>query len=156
MKLGINVKEIAVKAAGHAIGGIAVTQVNKIKYLKDLPPEKQAIKGAIIAGLGYAVMPLLAKKMGKGTEAALLTAAGEGIGFVGTMILANAVVKPQAGHPAMFPTISGTEDGMGESDIQGLGMLENNYENVNGYEQNPTNVAGYEKNPMMEGVGEVI
>ncbi len=150
MKLGIDFKAIATKVGGHAAGAFAFTQLNKAKFMRAYDaPEKQAIKGAIVAGLGYVVAPMLAKKLGfsKGSKGAMVESVGEGLGIVGVMLMGNAVIKPQAGKPALFPVISGvdgTEDY--ENELAGIGK----YAEMAGYEQDPT-VAGYEADPTLAG-----
>lgn len=141
MKLGIDFKAAATKAAGHATGAALFTQLNKAKFLQQYStPEKQATKGAIVAAIGYLAGPLLAKKMGlagKGSKGAFVESACEGLGMIGVMIAANAVIKPKAGQPALFPTISGVE-GYEENPINGLGTIyEENEEGVSGLEENP-------------------
>ena len=149
----IDFKEIAVVAGGHAAGAALFTQVNKLKPMRAYDdPSKQAIKGAIVAGLGYVAIPYLANMLnlaGKGSQATFVKAAGHGMGLVGTMILANAVVKPAPGKTAIFPNISGVEGMGGENELSGLGMLYD--ENIEGYENDPTDVSGYETNPMLAG-----
>jgi hypothetical protein len=141
MKLGIDFKAIATKVAGHAGGAFAFTQLNKAKFMRAYDaPEKQAVKGAIAAAIGYVVAPILAKKMGlagKGTKGALVESVGEGLGIVGVMLMGNALIKPQAG-PALFPVISGVDDTeYDENQMAGIGEYYGN-NGMSGYEQDPT------------------
>lgn len=141
MKLGIDFKKIVTKVGGHAAGAAAFTQLNKLKFMKDFTPEKQGVKGLVTAAIGYLAVPMIAKKMGlagKGSKGEFVEAVGEGLGLVGVMIAANALIKPKAGQPALFPTISGV-DGYEESPIQGLGVIyeDDNMAGVDGYEESP-------------------
>jgi hypothetical protein len=135
--LGIDFKAVAAKVAGHAAGAAAFTQLNKAKFMRSYDaPEKQAAKGLVAAAIGYLAVPMIAKKTGlagKGAKGAFAESVGEGLGIVGLMLLGNAVIKPAAGKPALFPVISGV-DGYEENPIEGLGEM---YDDVSGYEQDP-------------------
>jgi hypothetical protein len=149
----IDFTKVATTMAGHAAGAALFTQVNKLKPMRAYDdPSKQAIKGAIVAALGYVGVPYITSMLGlsgKGAKADFAEAAGQGMGMVGTMILANSVIKPKNGN-ALFPTISGVEGIGEENDIQGLGMIYGDEDYVSGYESDPT-LAGYEQNPMLAG-----
>ena len=137
-KLGIDFKAIATKAAGHTLGAMAFTQLNKAKFMQNFTPEKQALKGLVTAAIGYIVAPMLAKKAGlagKGSKGALVESIGEGLGIVGVMIAGNALIKPGPGKPALLPIISGV-DGMEENEIEGI-IYEQPMAGTS-YEQDPT------------------
>ena len=142
-KFGIDFTAIATKAAGHAVGAAAYTQLNKAKFMQNFSPSKQALKGLVTAAIGYIAAPMLAKQAGlagKGNKGAFVESIGEGLGIVGVMIAANALIKPQAGSPALFPVISGVE-GMEENGIEGV-LYEEGIEGIT-YETDPT-LAGAE------------
>ena len=141
MKTGINFKAVLTKAGGHAAGAVAFTQLNKLKFMQNFTAEKQGVKGLVTAAIGYLAVPMIAKKVGfagKGSKGEFAESVGEGLGLVGIMIAANAMIKPAPGKTALFPTISGVDgvDGYEESPIEGLGVI---YEDVN------EEIAGYEE-----------
>lgn len=148
MLKGINFKEIATKAAGHAAGAALYTQVNKLSFIKKLgqdaagnpDPKKKAVQGLVIAALGYVAVPAIAKKMKlTGNKGGLVSSAFEGLGMVGIMQAANAQFPAKDGKPSLFPVISGV-GGYEENPIMGLGNLYEDHDaevEVSGYERNP-------------------
>lgn len=151
----IDFTKVATTMAGHAAGAVLFTQVNKLKLMQAYnDPSKQAIKGAIVAALGYVGVPYITGMLGlsgKGAKADFAEAAGQGMGMIGTMLIGNAAIKPAAGGTALFPAISGV-DGIGdyENELSGLGMI-GDTDYVEGYENDPTLLSGYEVNPMLAG-----
>lgn len=128
MKLGIDFKAVATKAAGHAAGAALTTQVNKLGFVQKM--SKPVYKGLFTAALGYIGVPILAKKLKlTGKKGGLVEAAGEGMGLVGVMMSVNAV------KPGILPTISGIE-GYEHNPLEGVGELIE--DDVAGYENNPT------------------
>ncbi|MCC6258070.1 MAG: hypothetical protein IT254_07100 [Chitinophagaceae bacterium] len=167
MKLGINFSQVAQKAAGHAIGAAAFTQLNKVKFMQDMgnDPKKQVTKGLIVAAAGYIVGPMLGKqfKLTGGKKGLLIESAFEGMGMIGTMIAANALMPAKDGKPSFFPTISGYEEspingyelsplsglgelddesleGLGDESLEGLGELDDDYE-VSGQDSETLNIS---------------
>lgn len=135
----IDFKAAAMKAAGHAAGAAAYTQLNKLQFMQNQTNPK--IKGLITAAVGYIGIPMLAAKAklgGKGSKADFLTHVGEGMAIVGVMQLANSFVPATAGKPALFPQITGVGD-----DVAGLGLISQ--------EEEPEEISGYENNPMRIG-----
>lgn len=134
----INFKLVAMKAAGHVGGAIVAAKVSNLGFIKKLgetdgkaDPKKQAVKGAVVAAIGYIGLPMLTKKLGKNNP--LLEAVGEGCGMVGMLQVAGAL---DATGKLGVPKISGV-DGYEENPINGLGELFEE-ESVSGYEDNPS------------------
>lgn len=152
MKLGIDFKAVAMKAAGHA-GGVAVySSLNNLPFMKK---QKPLNKGLIAAAIGYLAVPIIASKLKLGgKKGGIIEHVGEGIGIVGLMQIANA----NENTAKFVPKIAGTDD-----DINGLGLItEDDVSGINdeviygldefgnevaGYEQDPT-LRGYEQNPV--------
>lgn len=135
MKLGINFKEIAMKAAGHTAGAAVAGKLNNVAFIKKIA--NPATQGIVKALIGYVGIPLIAKKMklSGGKKGDLLESIGEGVGMIGIMQAANSK------FPSVFPTISGTDDeggvyGYEQNPIEGLGIPYED-DNVSGYENDP-------------------
>ena len=139
MKLGIDFKAVATKAAGHGVGAVVAGKLNSVSFINKIA--NPTTQGLVKAAIGYVGIPLLAKKMGmtgKG-KGNLIEAVGEGVGMIGIL---------QAGHnvqPALFPAVAGIS-GYEENPIQGLGELYDTDRNVSGYEESP--VSGYDESPV--------
>lgn len=143
MLKGINFKEVALKAAGHTGGAIVAGKLSKVKFIANLSkdaagvedPKKAALKGAVIAAIGYIGIPMVAKKLKMaGKKNNLVEALGEGCGMIGMLQVANSFDKDDKWG---VPNISGLE-GYEQNPITGLGELYEEEESfVNGYESNP-------------------
>jgi hypothetical protein len=142
--LGVDFGAIAIKGAGHAAGGLAIRQINRIPFIKNAKP---AAKGLITALIGYVGAPIIIEKLGLAKKkgdviAAFAGHAGDAIGFVGICQAINAV------NPGIMPTITGIGEPGG----------------VAGYERTPfiggpelevvETVAGTESEPVLEGAEE--
>lgn len=140
MKLGINFKEVAMKAGGHTAGAALAGKISNISFIKNMT--NPVARGLVMAGIGYVAIPMITKKAGLsgGKKGNFMEAVGEGVGVVGIL---------QAAHskfPNVFPAIAvaGVE-GYEENPIQGLGMIAD-VEAVSGYEENPINGVGNSMN----------
>lgn len=121
-KLGVDFKEVAIKAAGHTAGAAIAAKVQNIKFIKNMT--NPVARGLVIAGLGYIGGDVLEQKLsgkGKNGKGNFIKAAGEGMGMIGILTAASAKM------PGVFPAISGVE-GYEENPLAGLG----------GYEIDPT------------------
>lgn len=128
----IDFKGAAMKAAGHAAGAAAYTQINKLAFMTKLAQKAGPVKGLVTAALGYIAIPMLAEKLklsGKGSKAEIISYVGEGVGMIGIMQAANAQFPPAGSKNGLFPAIAGYEDSP-------VGLITEEDE-VSGYEESP-------------------
>jgi hypothetical protein len=79
----INVKDLAIKAAGVGAGAYAAQKLNSIQFVKD---QKPALRGAVKMAIGALLPAFLAK----GKKAAIIEGVGNGMIAVGALEVASA------------------------------------------------------------------
>lgn len=130
--LNIDFKKIAVSTAGTAVGLVAVTQVNKIGFIKNI--QKPLIKGLVMVGLGQVLLPMLASKLvGKGKSGAgdFVTGASNAITTYGV----GHMLSNMEATKSLVPEIKGYED---NAYLGAAYEDDGNYnESVQGYEDAP-------------------
>ena len=104
--LKLDFKKIGMSAAGNAVGLMAVTQINKISFIKNI--QKPVTKGLVTLLLGKIAIPFIAQKAGlsgkKGGD--FVDGVSEAVGVYGIgQILSNVDATKN-----LVPVISGYED----------------------------------------------